>query len=572
MPLRNLLKKYHQTASAHTAEFKIDGMTCGHCASSIERKLKSDGILEKQVSFEDGVARITFDTTKISAEEIAGMINESGSYRVREIRENGKPSHPDTREAVPDEEDGAQKHLIIIGGGSAAFAAAIHAHELGARATIINERLPIGGTCVNVGCVPSKNLIRAAEAVHRGNHIPFDGISGHAVVSDFTAVIAQKRRLVAELRQGKYLDVVKDLPGVQIVEGRAKLSAPTRVEVNGEEIRGTHVLIASGVAPTIPDVPGLADSGYLTNESAFELEELPESLIVLGGRYVALETAQMFARLGSKVTILQRSGRILPDQQPDITDALTGYFREEGIDVVTGVQLSGVRRTGNTVTVRATVNGEPRTFAATHVLAATGRKPNTQNMGLEALGVALDEKGFLQVDETLQTSVPGIYGAGDVIGGPQFVYTAAYEGKLAAANALTGAQTPRDYTPLPWVVFTDPQVAGVGLDEIQARNRGIDAEAAVLPLTHVPRALAARDTRGFIKLIRDRQSDRLIGARILAPEGSELLMEAAVAIKYGITVSDIVGMFHPYLTLSEGIKLAAITFNKEVGALSCCAT
>ena len=392
------------------------------------------------------------------------------------------------------------------------------------------------------------------------------------MVENFKALIAQKEQLVASLRQSKYIDVVKDLPEVRIIQGRATLLSAKSVEVNGEIISGSHILIATGVAPAIPAIPGLADSGYLTNESAFELAELPESLIVLGGRYVALETAQMFARLGSQVTILQRSNRILPDQQSDITDALTEYLREEGIEIHTGVTIREVRRENERVVVSANVQGKTVTLSATHLLAATGRKPNTANMGLEKIGVALDEKGFLKVDETLQTSVPGIYGAGDVIGGHQFVYTAAYEGKLAAANALSGTRTPRDYTPLPWLVFTDPQVAGVGMDEIEARNNGIDADAAVLPLSYVPRALAARDTRGFIKLIRNRDNDRIIGARILAPEGSELLMEVAIAIKYGLTVGNLVDMFHPYLTLGEGIKLAAITFNKSVEQLSCCAS
>jgi len=465
-----------------------------------------------------------------------------------------------------------QPQFVIIGGGSAAFAATIRAVELKAKVIMINDRLPIGGTCVNVGCVPSKNLIRAAEAFHRAGHPNFEGIESQARLTSFRKIIEQKRALVSGLRQAKYIDVVKDLPDVTIVEGRAKLTSPTTVEVNGEEIPAHNILIATGVAPAIPDIPGLAESGYLTNETAFELEELPESLIVLGGRYVALETAQMFARFGSKVTVLQRSDHILPTETPDLTDALAGYLREEGIDVVTGVRLREVSRVNGEVVVQAEVGGEKQTFRASHLLAATGRQPNTRDMGLEEVGVALDEKGFLKVDETLQTSVPGIYGAGDVIGGHQFVYTAAYEGKLAAGNALGEEKVRRDYRALPWVVFTDPQVAGVGLDELQARQQGIDAEAATLPLSYVPRSLAANDTRGFIKLIRDRQSDKLIGARILAAEGSELLMEAALAIKFGIKVSDIVEMFHPYLTLSEGIKLAAITFDKKVETLSCCAT
>lgn len=464
------------------------------------------------------------------------------------------------------------RHLVIVGGGSAAFAAAIRATELGASATIINDRLPIGGTCVNVGCVPSKTLLRAAEAHHRAGCHAFAGIESHSRIADFGAVIRQKRELVEQLRQAKYMDVVAPLSGVNLVEGRARIVAPDAVEVNGERITGDRVLLATGVAPFVPSIPGLEETGFLTNESLFELDELPESLVVLGGRYVALECAQMVARFGARVTILQRSDRILPTESPDITDALTAYLREEGIEVVTGVTTRCVRREGGQAVVEGVVDGRARKFTASHILAATGRRPNTADMGLEEIGVKLDDHGFVVVDDCLRTSAPGVYAAGDVIGDPEFVYTAAYEGSLAAENAVTSGDRSRDYTALPWVVFTDPQVAGVGLDEEQAKERGIDAEVATLPLSHVPRSLVARDTRGFIKLIRDRATDRLVGGRILAPEGSELLMEIALAIRFGITVEQIRSSFHPYLTLGEGVKLAAIAFGKDVAALSCCAT
>jgi len=464
-------------------------------------------------------------------------------------------------------------HLVIVGGGSAAFAATTKAVELGAaRVTLINDGLPIGGTCVNVGCVPSKTLIRAAEAVHRARSTRFDGIQTDGRLTDFNALIEQKQRLVEELRQAKYVNVVSDLEQVRLIRGRARFLDASTVEVNDERITGDRVLIATGTSPFIPSIPDLADSGYLTNETLFELKALPESLIVLGGRYIALECAQMMARFGTKVTILQRSDRILPTESPDLTDALTEYLQEEGIEVVTGVTVREVRRDGGRVRVEAEAGDRPRSFTASQILVATGRRANTQGMALERIGVRLDEKGFIRVDETLRTSVAGVYAAGDVIGDPQFVNTAAYEGALAAENAITGANHARDYTALPWVIFTDPQVAGVGLDEGQALALGHEAESTMLPLTHVPRALAARETRGFIKLIRDRSTDRLLGARILAPEGSELLMEIAVAIRFGITVSQIRQMFHPYLTLGEGVKLAAITFGKDVAKLSCCAT
>lgn len=465
------------------------------------------------------------------------------------------------------------KTLVIIGGGSAAFSAALKAADLGARAIIINDGLPMGGTCVNVGCVPSKTLIRAAETLHRAAHLPtFAGIATSGRLVSFNEVIEQKRALVQELRQGKYADVIGDNPNITFVKGRARLLDTKTVATDSLKLRADAILIATGARPSLPPIAGLDTVPYLTNETAFELETLPESLLVLGGRYIALECAQMFARFGSRVTVLQRSDRILPDEAPDLTDALTGFLRDEGLEIVTGVSTRRVRQDQEGVSVEADVGGERRTFRASHLLVATGRAPNVQNLGMETVGVKIAKHGGIAVDDMLQTSAPGIYAAGDVLGENMFVYVAAYEGSLAAENALNGARRKRDYTALPWVIFTDPQVAGVGLDENQATVRGIDADVAVLPLSHVPRSLAARDTRGFIKLIRDRQTDRLVGARIVAAEGSELLMEISLAIKFGITVRDLTACFHPYLTLSEGVKLAALAFTKDVNKLSCCAS
>jgi len=474
---------------------------------------------------------------------------------------------PETRAVQAD-----GKHLLIVGGGGAAFAAALKASGLGARATIINDGLPMGGTCVNVGCVPSKTLLRAAEALHRARTPgAFSGIATTGTLADFAAVMRQKRELVEALRQAKYADVIGDDPRIRFVRGRGRLIDARTVEVNGEHLSGDAVLLCTGARPAVPDIPGLADVPFLTNESAFELNELPESLLVLGGRYIALECAQLFARLGSRVTVLQRSERILPTESSILTDELTAHLKQEGLAICTGVAIQRIRSTGNGVAVEAVVNGQREIFRASRLLVATGRTPNSDGLGLEQVGVKADALGFIPTDAHLASTVPGIYAAGDVIGEPMFVYTAAYEGALAAENALTNVRRGRDYTALPWVVFTDPQVAGVGLDLAQAEGTGLSAETSTLPLSQIPRSLAARDTRGFIQLIRDRKTDRLLGARILAPEGGELLMEAALAIRYGITVRELASAFHPYLTLGEGIKLAALSFGKDVNKLSCCA-
>lgn len=459
--------------------------------------------------------------------------------------------------------------LIILGGGSAGFAAAIQAHELGKTVLMVNAGT-IGGTCVNVGCVPSKTLIRAAEALHQGSHHAFAGIKGEAALIDFEAVIRQKDELVSQLRQAKYVDVLQAYNRVELIDGEARLESPRTARVNGVAYEASSILVATGSRPWLPEIPGLAESDPLDSTLAFELTRLPESMIVLGGRYIALEVAQMFARLGTKVIVLQRSERILPTEDADLTEALTGYLREEGLSIETSVRVREVRRDGSGVIVRALVGDAEREFAAERILCATGRRANTGALGLEGIGVRLSGQGDILVDEHLQTSRPGIFAAGDVIGEPAFVYTAAYEGRLAAANALSGDFRERDYRALPWVIFSDPQVAGVGLNELEAARAGFEVEVAKLNLQNVPRALAARDTRGFIKLIRRKGSDELVGARILAPEGGEQIMEAALAIRHGIGVSDLASAFHPYLTQAEGIKLCAQTFGKDVAKLSCC--
>jgi len=461
--------------------------------------------------------------------------------------------------------------IAILGGGSAAFSAALKADELGASSVIINGGLPMGGTCVNVGCVPSKTLLRAADALHKTRRNPFNGIEITGRLTDFKSVITQKRELVESLRQAKYLDVIKDSPNIKLIEGRGRLVDSATVNVNGENIIAEKIIIATGSAPQLPPIKSLAESGYLTSESLFELDELPESVVVLGGRFIALECAQMLSRFGARVTVLQRSSRIIPNQTEEISLALAGYLESEGIKIVTGVSIESVERGSRGVTINATVGGKTQTYNAAHLLVALGQRANTRETGLENAGVDTNADGALAVDDELRTAQPGIYGAGDVTGEPMFVYTAAYEGGLAAENALTGSSKKRDYSALPWVVFTDPQVAGVGMDEKQAAEAGIEADSSTLPLAQLPRALAARDTRGFVKLVRDVKTDRLLGARVVAPEGSELIMEAALAVKYGITVSELAETLHPYLTLSEAVKLAAIGFKKDINKLSCCA-
>ncbi len=335
--------------------------------------------------------------------------------------------------------------------------------------------------------------------------------------------------------------------------------------------RAKKVLIATGARPARPAIPGLELPDVWDSTQALAATRLPRRLVVLGGRYVALELGQMFARLGSQVTIVQRSARILPEADADLATALTGFLEHEGLTVRTGCQLHAVTRQGDELRVTVRHDGREELLVADAVLAALGRRPNTDALGLAALGVELGGGGFVKVGEDLQTTAPGLYAAGDVIGDPAFVYAAAYEGALAAENALSGSARACDYTAIPWVIFTDPQVAGVGLDETQAAAAGVEVDVSVVPLSQVPRALAARDLRGFVKLLRVRGGDRLVGARILAPEGSEQIMEASLMIKFGLPISETARHFHPYLTQGEAIKLALLGFDTDVMELSCCA-
>jgi len=292
---------------------------------------------------------------------------------------------------------------------------------------------------------------------------------------------------------------------------------------------------------------------------------------VIGASAVGLELAQMFARLGVRVTVLEALPRVVPAEDADIGNALGDYLRSEGLEVHTDVQIDGVSRASHGYAVQFRTGREPRTARASQLLVAAGRRANTAGFGLEKIGVSVGKKGEIVVKEFLQTTNANVYAAGDVIGDPMFVYVAAYGGALAAENALIGNERPYDLAALPKVTFTDPAVASVGLSEDQARAQGIEPLASKVPLEHVARAQAARDTRGFVKLVADAGTKKIIGAHILATEAGEMITEPALAIKFGLTFEDLTTTFHPYLTLSEGIKLAAQAFTKDVAKLSCCA-
>jgi mercuric reductase len=549
-------------------ELEIGGMTCPSCATHVTKALQAvAGVADVHVpGWATGRATLVAQAG-VGDADLVHAVEEAGYRAAVQSRHEVA-----TRRPPQGRREGADYDLIVLGTGGAGVAAAIKAAELGRRVCVVEAGV-IGGTCVNIGCVPSKTLIRAAAAFHTAAHQPFAGVHTRVEGLDWSAVISQKDDLVGELRQAKYIDVLASYGDlITLVHGHARVQADGSVAIeNGPTLTAVAIVVATGARPRILPLSGIEDVDVLTSTSAMALDKQPRSLLIIGGRAIALEMGQTFARLGTAVTILQRSARILPEHEPAIADALTEYLRQEGLAVVTGVQPLAIRQEAGEKVVTAEIDGQRREFRAEQVLMAVGRTPNTQELNLEAAGVKLDAAGFIEVDEFMQSSQPGIYAAGDVTNRPKLVYVAAAGGSIAADNALNGNSRRLDLTALPDVIFTDPQVATVGLTEEQATEQGYAVQTSELPLSYVPRALAARDVRGLVKLVAESETGRLLGAHILAAEGGEVVQLGTLAVKFGLTVDDLTGTLFPYLTQSEALKLAAQTFNKDVSKLSCCA-
>ena len=481
--------------------------------------------------------------------------------------------------------------LLILGSGSTAFAAAIHAQELG-KTAVMTESRSLGGTCVNRGCLPSKNLIEAARLVYDAAHPRYPGLTPAQLGVDFPTLIAQKDEVIREYRDQHYARIVDEMdeegqPPIEVVPGRAMLVDPhtARVTASDGEVRqltGEEVLIATGSSPLIPNIPGLSETPYLTSDlltsqEDLELTELPRSLLILGGGYIALELGQMFARFGSEVTLVTRGPSILSGYEPEIAEALTELLREEGLQIVTGAEIRAVRREEGGVALSVSLHGSRRIFTAEQLLVATSRRPNTQDIGLERVGVALDAAGTVRVDQHLRTSVSHIWAAGDVIGreteSQMATPVGAHDGKIVAHNALS-AEPPRqvDHTVIPRTIFTDPQVAVVGLTDEAANAAGIACECNTIPMSVVPRAGAIRDTRGVIKMVLERPTRRVVGVSMLGVNAGEVIHEVAMALRFGATTDDFIDLIHVYPTMAETLKLVAISFTKDVNRLSCCAS
>ena len=537
----------------------VTGMTCDHCAASVRQALLTvAGVTRAEVSYPDATARVDAE-----ADTPAAALLDA----VRAMGYGADVAGGTCCGASPAADSGLT--IAIIGTGSAAFAAAIRAAEEGAAVTVIEAGI-VGGTCVNVGCVPSKILIRAAHVAHLQARHPFPALARHAPEIDRKALVAQQQARVEELRHAKYESILETNPGIKLLRGLARFeNARTLVvcQADGSETRLTpdRILIAAGRSPHIPDVPGLAGTPFWTSTEALIAEEAPAHLIVYGGSVVALELAQAYLRLGSRVTLVAR-GTLLSKDDPAIGEGLRAALIEEGMRVLTDTAVTAVRFDGKSFSLETSAGP----IGGDKLLVATGRTPNTATLDLARAGVAMDAGGAIVVDDHLRTSQPHIFAAGDCTNAPQFVYVAAAAGTRAAIN-MTGGDAALDLSIVPAVVFTDPQVATVGLTEAQANRLGMATDSRTLTLDNVPRALANFDTRGFIKLVADKDTGRLLGAQVLAGEGGEIIQSAALAIRNRMAVADLAGQLFPYLTMVEGLKLCAQTFTRDVKALSCCA-
>ncbi len=543
---------------------RIEGMTCEGCNETVAEALTGAGAIRVRADFKAGEA--TYEPADISESGLTKAAEAAG-YRVvwiEDVPDRTKgPAYRSGPEPKPEYE------LLILGSGSAAFAAAIRATDLGASVALC-ESNTIGGTCVNIGCVPSKAMLAAGELYHRAGHSPFPGVGTSVSSLDLGALVRSKDELVDQLRYEHYENLAEEY-GFTLLCGHGEFTGPETFSCDGEELRADQFVIATGASPSIPPIPGLEEAGYLTSTTALELKDLPESLVVIGANAIGLEMGQLFQHLGSRVTVLEALPRIAPFEEPEISGLLAKVLTDEGAAVHTGVKVLRVEREGERRTVVFEEDGEERRAECEQVLVATGRRPNTAGLGLDKAGAQLTDRGAVKVDEFLGTTNRRIWAAGDVTGAPQFVYVAAAQGSIVADNAIGNAGRTVDWSALPRVTFTSPQVASVGMTEDEAAKAGLKIESRVLPLDVVPRALVNRETRGLFKVVAEEGSRRVLGVHVLAENGGDVILAGVYAVKKRMTVQDLAETWAPYLTMAEGLKLTAQTFTRDVHKLSCCA-
>ncbi len=460
--------------------------------------------------------------------------------------------------------------LIIIGGGAGAFAAAIKANKLGAKTLMVNKGLPLGGTCVNVGCVPSKTLLWAGEVMHlaKNHHIP--GIDIEVKNFDFATLVRYELDLVTKLRDEKYQKVLSQLENVTHIEGKASFLSPSEIEVNGQRYQAKKFIIAAGSTATVPPIENIREVGFITHVEALQLKQQPRELIIIGAGAVGLEFAQMYARFGTKVTILHKGSSIFRGEEELIT-RLAETLTDEGIIIKTSAQVKSARKEGDIKIVSYSIDGKEEEVSGDEILLAVGKTPNTQRLGIDKAGVAVDEKQAIIVNPQFQTSRSHIYAVGDITNAPlRLEPTAGREGTLATENALGNTQNTIDYNTVPWTIFTDPQLAGVGFTEDEQMKQFGTCMCKTVSFKDVPKALIMNRTEGLIKMAIHPDTKQIMGVHILAPNAGELIAEAMMLIKNKNTIDDVINSLPMFPTLSESLKIVALSFTSDISKLSCC--
>jgi dihydrolipoamide dehydrogenase len=446
--------------------------------------------------------------------------------------------------------------LLVIGAGPGGYVAAIRAAQLGKKVTVI-EKAELGGVCLNRGCIPSKALISAAQYYENAVTSPFPGIEAEGVRLDFRRVQEWKQSVVNQLTGG----VAGLLKGnhIEVVEGEALFVSENEVRVfRGYDVnryRFGSCILATGSSPI--ELPSIPFGGrVISSTEALSLTEVPKQLVVIGGGYIGIELGQAYAKFGAKVTILEGTASILPGFEPQLSALVSRKLKKSGVEIFTQAMANGVEQTENECTVTFTVKGEEKTITADYVLVTVGRRPNTGDLGLEAIGMKLDAKGLVVIDKQLRTSIPHIHAIGDIVPGPALAHKASYEGKVAA-EAIAGEASAVDYRAIPAVVFSDPEIATVGWNEKEAKEQGYDVVTGRFPFGANGRALALNAGEGFVKIVADRSSGQLLGAQIIGHEASNLVAEVGLAIEMGATLEDVALTIHAHPTLGEMVMEAS---------------
>ncbi len=463
--------------------------------------------------------------------------------------------------------------LAIIGGGGAAFAAAAAADELGSKTVVFNKGLPLGGTCVNVGCVPSKVLLEAGFDRRRVLKPRFRAIKCRAPEFSFPEAIAEKEEIVHASREAKYEKIMRGFKHVELVEKRARLDGPGRIRADNRLFEAEYVLLATGSSNKpllLPGLETLAPGSVLDNIAAFDLREMPKSMIVIGAGPTGLEVAQMFARFGTKIACVEALDRPFSLTEPEVSRVIEDVFKEDGIELCAKMTPKAVRQEGREVVLAGEVDGKPREFRAEKLFVAVGVKGNSEDLNLSSVGLKADKNGFVEVDETLRTRAGNVYAAGDVAGPPWLETVGAREGANAVKNALGGQKLTINYEAVPAAVFTDPQIAVVGLTEAQAIERFGACDCRGVELKYVSKAAITNELRGYAKMVIHPKDGKVLGFHVISPNAAELIHEPALAIQHGLKASDLIDLVHVFPTYSEVVKIAAQAFKRDVRHMSCC--